>query len=126
MFVSKVYGGRASDKHIVSDSGIIRLFRRGDQVMGDRGFSLDPEMDSKAVTLNVPAFTRGKLQWSEQDVTKTRRLASVRIHVKRAINQIKTYRILKQALSIQHRNVASQIVFVCAGLCNLKADLMKP
>ncbi|KAM7313632.1 hypothetical protein ISCGN_003482 [Ixodes scapularis] len=33
--------------------------RRGDQVMADRGFSLDPEMEAKGVTLNVPAFTRG-------------------------------------------------------------------
>ncbi|CAN8013115.1 unnamed protein product [Ixodes pacificus] len=42
MFVSKVYGGRASDKHIVRDSGIISYFQHGDQVMADRGFSLDP------------------------------------------------------------------------------------
>lgn len=126
MFVSKVHGERASDKHIVRDSGIISLFRRGDQVMADRGFSLDPEMEAKGVTLNVPAFTRGKLQLSEKEVTKTRRIASVRIHVERAINRIKTYRILKQALPIQHRKIADQIVFVCAGLCNLKGPLIKP
>lgn len=90
MFVSKVHGERASDKHIVRDSGIISLFRHGDHVMADRGFSLDPEMEAKGVTLNVPAFTRGKLQLSEKEVTKTRRIASVRIHVERTINHIKT------------------------------------
>ncbi|KAM7303515.1 uncharacterized protein ISCGN_013470 [Ixodes scapularis] len=125
MFVSKVYGGRASDKHIVRDSGIISHFERGDHVMADRGFSLDPEMEAKGVALNTPAFTRGKAQLSEQEVTETRRIASVRIHVERAINRIKSYRILKQALPIQHRKVASDIVFVCAGLCNLKGPLIK-
>ncbi|CAN7943595.1 unnamed protein product [Ixodes hexagonus] len=125
MFVSKVYGGRASDKHIVRDSGIISYFQHGDQVMADRGFSLDPEMEAKGVVLNVPAFTRGKLQLSEREVTETRRIASVRIHVERAINRIKSYRILKQALPIQHRKVASEIVYVCAGLCNLKGPLIK-
>ncbi|XP_042148815.1 uncharacterized protein LOC121837290 [Ixodes scapularis] len=125
MFVSKVYGGRASDKHIVKDSGIISHFERGDHVMADRGFSLDPEMEPKGVALNTPAFTRGKAQLSEQEVTETRRIASVRIHVERAINRMKSYRILKQALPIQHRKVASDIVFVCAGLCNLKGPLIK-
>ncbi|KAM7296421.1 uncharacterized protein ISCGN_021579 [Ixodes scapularis] len=125
MFVSKVYGGRASDKHIVRDSGIISYFQHGDQVMADRGFSLDPEMEAKGVVLNVPAFTRGKLQLSEREVTETRRIASVRIHVERAINRIKSYRILKQALPIQHRKVANEIVYVCAGLCNLKGPLIK-
>lgn len=60
MFVSKAYGGRASDKFIVRDSWIIRLFKRGDRIMADRGFSLEPEMEAKDISLTVPSFTRGR------------------------------------------------------------------
>lgn len=66
----------------------------------------------------------GKSQLSELDVTRTRRIASLRIHVERAINRIKTYRIFKSALTITSRRTISDMVFICAGLCNLKAPLI--
>ncbi|XP_070381508.1 uncharacterized protein [Dermacentor albipictus] len=90
MFVSKAYGGRASDKLITRESGIGDYFMRGDEVMADRGFSLDDELLVQGVRLNTPAFTKGKKQLTEKEVTTTRRIASVRIHVERAINRIKT------------------------------------
>lgn len=76
------------------------------------------------VTINIYFFLSGKPQLSETEVTKTRRIASVRIHVERAINRIKTYRIFKSALPIASRKTINDMVFVCAGLCNLKAPLI--
>lgn len=67
----------------------------------------------------------GKSQLSESEVTATRRIASVRIHVERAINRVKTYRILQQPLPIKSKKLISKIIFVCAGLCNLKPALIK-
>lgn len=60
MYVSKVYGGRASDKFIVKDCGVQEYFVPGDEIMADRGFSLDPYLAVQGIKLNVPAFTRGK------------------------------------------------------------------
>ncbi|XP_064458996.1 uncharacterized protein LOC135369296 [Ornithodoros turicata] len=125
MFVSKAYGGRASDKLITKDCGICDLFMPGDEIMADRGFTLDHELQVQGIRLNTPAFTRGKSQLTEAEVTQTRRIAAVRIHVERAINRIKTYRILKQALPIASKKVISNIIFVCAGLCNLKPPLIR-
>lgn len=124
MYVSKVYGGRASDKYIVKDCGVQEYFVPGDEIMADRGFSLDPYLAVQGIKLNMPAFTRGKSQLSEKEVTETRRIASVRIHVERAINRIKTYRIFKFALSIKSRKTIDMMVLVCAGLCNLKPPLI--
>ncbi|EEC19268.1 conserved hypothetical protein [Ixodes scapularis] len=124
MFVSKAYGGRASDKFITADSGVQDYFFPGDEIMADRGFSLDRDLEVLGVKLNVPAFTKGKAQLSEREVTGTRRIASVRIHVERAINRIKTYRIFKQALPIRSKKMISDMIFVCAGLCNLKPALI--
>ncbi|XP_075542618.1 uncharacterized protein LOC142576388 [Dermacentor variabilis] len=125
MFVSKAYGGRASDKFITNSSGISDYLVHGDVVMADRGFALTDEMQLQGVRLNTPAFTKGKPQLSDKEVTSTRRIASVRIHVERAINRIKTYRIFKQALPIRSKKSISNMVFVCAGLCNMKSELIK-
>lgn len=59
MFVSKAYGGRASDKFITADSGVQDYFFPGDEIMADRGFSLDRDLEVLGVKLNVPAFTKG-------------------------------------------------------------------
>lgn len=59
MFVSKAYGGRASDKFITNDSGISHYLGHGDVVMADRGFALTDEMQIQGVRLNTPAFTKG-------------------------------------------------------------------
>ncbi|XP_049514035.1 uncharacterized protein LOC125941127 [Dermacentor silvarum] len=125
MFVSKAYGGRASDKFITNDSGISHYLGHGDVVMADRGFALTDEMQIQGVRLNTPAFTKGKPQLTNKEVTSTRRIASIRIHVERAINRLKTYRIFKQALPIRSKKTISKMVFVCAGLCNFKSDLIK-
>ncbi|CAN7942756.1 unnamed protein product [Ixodes hexagonus] len=124
MFVSDVYGGRASDKHIVRTCGVEDYLQKGDEVMADRGFTLEPHLEARGVKMNVPAFTRGKPQLSESEVTRTQRIASVRIHVERAINRIKTYRIFKSSLCISSRRTITDMVFVCAGLCNLKGPLI--
>ncbi|KAG0425205.1 hypothetical protein HPB47_027608 [Ixodes persulcatus] len=55
--------------------------------MVDRGFTLVSKLEAQGVKLNMPAFTKGKPQLTEQDGTSTRRIAAVRIHVERAINR---------------------------------------
>lgn len=59
MHVSKAYGGRASDKVIMRDCGIEDYLGRGDEVMADRGFTLEPLLEAQGVKLNMPAFTKG-------------------------------------------------------------------
>ena len=85
MFVSRSYGGRASDKFIVNDCGFLDYIRPGDEIMADRGFTIEEELFQKRAKLNIPAFTKGQKQLEDNDVTDTRRIANVRIHVERAI-----------------------------------------
>lgn len=124
MFVSNAYGGRASDKFIVEESGLVDNLTKGHVIMADRGFSLSDSMKRKGVKLNMPAFSKGKLQFSEREATASRRISNLRIHVERAINRIKVYRILKHSLPIHHKKLMNSIVLVCAGLCNLKGPLI--
>ena len=68
-FVSKCYGGRASDIQITRDSGFSRMYMPGDQILSDRGFTLQDDFASASSSeLLIPAFTRGKSQLSAKEL----------------------------------------------------------
>ncbi|XP_057290827.1 uncharacterized protein LOC130613510 [Hydractinia symbiolongicarpus] len=86
-FVSDLYAGRFSDKKITKNSGIYNLLQNGDSVMADRGFELDDDLP-EGIPLNIPLFLNGKSQVSLEEENETRRIASVRVHVERAIERV--------------------------------------
>lgn len=68
-------------------------FERGDSVMADKGFTI-LDLLPLGVSLNLPLFLGSKGQMSAEDVSKTQSIASLRIHVERAINKIRNFHIL--------------------------------
>ncbi|XP_046578747.1 uncharacterized protein LOC124286417 [Haliotis rubra] len=125
MYVSRCYGGRASDVYITKNSGFLNYLLPGDEVMADRGFTISNELYARRVKLNIPAFMKGRKQLSATECIETRRIASVRIHVERAIARLKSYRILNQVLPLNSVQKLDKIVKVCAVLCNLRPELIK-
>ena len=125
MFISRSYGGRASDKYIVNDCGFLDYLRPGDEIMADRGFTIDEELFVRKVKLTLPSFTKGKKQLSNSDVTSTRRIANVRIHVERAIRRLKVFRILSGTVPVASLHKFDEILIVCAALVNLRPELVK-
>ena len=125
MFVSRSYGGRASDKYIVNDCGFLDYLRTGDEIMADRGFTIDEELFVRKVKLTIPAFTKGKRQLPSSDVTSTRRIANVRIHVERAIRRLKVFRILSGTVPVASLKKFDEVLIVCVALVNLRPDLIK-
>lgn len=95
-----------------------------DDVMADRGFNLRDLVTKRKATLNIPSFAKGK-QLSTKTCTKTRRIASLRIHVERAIQRMKKIRLLQGVVPITIAAVTNQAVFVCAALCNFLKPLVK-
>ena len=94
-FVSPLYAGKTSDRKITKDCGILDLLEPNDQIMADRGFDMQDDLPNN-VTLNIPPFLDGKDQLSLDEKLTTRKIASVRVHVERAIARIKSFRILHQ------------------------------
>ncbi|XP_065665448.1 uncharacterized protein LOC136086880 [Hydra vulgaris] len=123
-FLSKCYGGRASDKFITSESGFYNLLERGDEVMADRGFQIR-ELLFRYCSLSVPPGARVKSQMTATECKKTTDVANLRIHIERAINRIKTFPILKNVLPISMLHRMDDIILSCAALCNLKPALIK-
>ena len=101
-FVSKAFGGRASDKLITQQSGFLNLLEYGDLVLADRGFLIEEELASQGARLAIPSFTKGKKQLSMRHVQMemSRRLARVRIHVERMMERIKNFKHLAGILPL--------------------------
>lgn len=57
-FVSKLWGGNASDRHITKESGLLGLLEKDDLVMADRGFVIRDLCLQKDADLVIPPFTR--------------------------------------------------------------------
>ena len=114
-FVSEMYAGNTSDKQLTNDCGIMKLLEPGDEVMADRGFEIEENLPP-GVSLNIPPFLGDQQQFSEEDEIKTRRIAKQRIHVERAIQRIKSFRILKHDLPISMAADLNKIWVICSYL----------
>ncbi len=100
-FISKAWGGRASDVHITENCGILENLISGDLILADRGFTIHDAAGLYCAEVKVPSFTKGKTQLSKYEVDTTRELAHVRIHVERVIGLLKSkYRFLKSIIPI--------------------------
>ena len=92
-------------------------------MMADRGFDIMVDLAPIGVRLNIPPFLRGKSQLDTKELTETRRIASLRIHVERCMERLKNYHIFDGVMSLSLMDVADQIFFVCAVLTNFHPPL---
>ena len=91
VFVSKLWGGSASDVEITRKSGILDEINEGAAVMVDKGFiHIQSDLKKKGAKLYCPPF-KTKDQFSKPEVESTRRIASARIHVERKMEQVKNF-----------------------------------
>ena len=70
------------------------------------------------MTLNIPPFLGKRKQWTSREVTETRRIAEFHIHMERAIERIKSYRILQGVMPSSLASQINDIFTVCAFLTN--------
>ncbi|GFW42851.1 uncharacterized protein TNCV_1212581 [Trichonephila clavipes] len=133
-FVSKLYGGRTSDKQIIQLSGFLEQIRPGDVIFADRGFPVKDLVAERGASLVLPASTKGKKQLSSAEVINSRKVSRLRVHIERCIGRLKTFRILKSLWPISFVNnktseetcIGDDVIFVVAALCNiLKGRLIR-
>jgi len=120
-FVSPLYPGSVSDKEIVKQSGILQHLSPGDMVLADKGFVISDILPA-GVSLNVPPFLT-RSQFTKEEVILTTRIARARIHVERAIERLKNYKILAH-ISAHYRPWARKIFQLCAALVNMQTPIM--
>ena len=79
--------------------------------MADKGFNISDLLISKELQLIIPLFLREKQPFSKncKNCKKTSNIAKARIHVERAIAQIKDFRILNGAFPITMKNLLENV-----------------
>lgn len=125
IFVSEAYSGNTSDKFITVDSGLLNQLSAGDLILADKGFTIHDVLPS-GITVNIPPFLSGKegKQFTESEARATRDIARARIHVERANQRIKSFRILNN-FPCHYRSSATKLFRVCCSLVNLQSPLIK-
>ena len=71
-YLSHCWGGRVSDKNITQESNFLSLLEPGDVVLADRGFRLSEDISLHGASLEIPAFTQGKQQLSQENAEKSK------------------------------------------------------
>uniref|UniRef100_A0AAV2KBK8 DDE Tnp4 domain-containing protein n=1 Tax=Knipowitschia caucasica TaxID=637954 RepID=A0AAV2KBK8_KNICA len=87
--VMSLFSGRTSDGVMTRLSGFLDKLQSGDQVMSNQSFLITEELANHGATLIIPAFSPEPL--SSSDVDQIR----VRIQVEKAIERLKSFRILR-------------------------------
>ena len=111
-FVSKLYPGSISDQTLTRKSGLYDMLEKGDSVMADRGFNIQDDLTPFGVKVNIPPFLKGKTQLEPEELVETRRIASLRIYVERAMERIKNYHIFDRTIPASLTDTADDI-FLC-------------
>ena len=93
--------------------------------MPDKGFQIQEDLFLHFCRLVVPPGAKVKYQLAQPEVKKTKEKANLRIHVKRAINRITFFRILKGTIPVKMIQHVDDIILTCAASCNLKPKLSK-
>lgn len=125
-FISPVYVGSISDVELTRVGGFLTALedKPGVSIMADRGFTIKDMLKTLNIDLNIPPFLDGQQQLPPEEIQSGRRIASLRIHVERAIGRIKVYSILKGTIPLSMARLTNQIIFVCAFLTNFQPVLI--
>ena len=123
-FVSKLLSGRVSDRQQTKECGILDLLDPGDNIMADRGYDI-MDILPPDVHLNIP-YKGQRDQLTAEESEETARIASVRIHVERAIGRVKNYHLLNGVIPLALSPIMDQIFTTCCYLTNFLPPLCPP
>ena len=124
-FISQLYAGSISDRELTVRSGLLNLpFSQGDVVMADKGFTISDLLEPIGAGLNIPPFLGLRSQQTPSEVIATQEIASERIHVERAINQVKNFHIFNQVIPLSLAGSLNQMWTVCAILTNIQNPII--
>ncbi|XP_064475708.1 uncharacterized protein LOC135389603 [Ornithodoros turicata] len=119
-YLSPAYGGRTSDTHITKESKVLETCEPHiDSVMVDKGFLIDDLCSEHAIKLIRPPFLKKKKQFSPHEAEQTQSIASARVHVERAIQRMKLFKILQQRFPLELLPYINDITTIVAALANI-------
>ncbi|XP_029943781.1 uncharacterized protein LOC115385843 [Salarias fasciatus] len=126
-FLSKGWGGRTSDKHVLLNSDLLDCLLPGDIVLADRGFGIQERAGMLCAEVKLPELTGGRCQLAAGSVEETREMAHLRSHVKMVMGNVcQKYRMLTGTIPVsmilpcegEEATMLDKVVSVCCVLTN--------
>lgn len=128
IFMSDGFGGRISDIELTKRSGFVAKLPKGAAVLADRGFKgVESILQEKGCTLVRPPSLKSGTKMSKADVRHTKQVASIRIHIERAIRRLREFHLLKLHSCVHHNMLKylDHCVTTACGIANLQPALIK-
>ena len=116
--------GRASDSHIFDVENIIANIPAGSAVMADKGFFIDEALKQNNSKLFRPPFLRGQKQLTEIQCEENKGIASARVHVERAIQRIRIFKIFNNTCEKNMVGVMDELMFIACAITNLSKPIL--
>ncbi|XP_072389457.1 uncharacterized protein [Diabrotica undecimpunctata] len=123
-FVSRPYGGRASDKIIFEESGVIEQIKPGSAIMVDKGFLIDELCSFHNVKLYRPPFLEKRKQLSREEAIQNSDIAAARVHIERTNQRIKLFKILSNKLHTNFIPYIQNIFIIICAVTNLSSPIL--
>jgi len=125
-FCSRGFPARITDPDITAASDFVSYLHPGDKVMADKGFFIQYLLDSQLCELVVPKRRKKKvLNFTPEELEFHTNIATLRIHIERAIQRVKTFGFLRDNFPISQLDLLSNAFEVCALLTNFMTPLVK-
>lgn len=123
-FVSKPYGGRASDKIIFENSNLIEKLEENSSIMVDKGFLIDNICFEHNIKLYRPPFLRSKKQLDQNESHYNTKIAAARVHIERTNQRIKIFNVLSGKLPWGLVHCVNDIFIIACAVTNLSAPIL--
>ena len=123
-FISTLWGGRASDRHITQHDGLIPQLHANTTIMADKGFTVE-DLLPPDVGMNVPPRIPGNRQMTDKEVFETTSIATPRIVCEMKMEQAKNYRIISGIIPNSEAHLAEQMIFICFAWTNFLPPLLR-
>lgn len=120
MFISDAYGGKCSDRYITQNSDFLDYLHPGDEVIGDRGFTVRDLLEERRLNLIIPTFTCKRCQLTNEGG----HLYTPHCSCLDSCWRLKVYKILSQTVLINLVPKIDKILKICVGLVNLRAEFI--
>lgn len=123
-FVSRGYGGRATDKSIFLRENVLEKLDPHDAVMVDKGILIAKECEQNFIKLIQPPFLKKHKQLSKEAATTTAEIARARVHVERAIQRLKTFSVLRDTVEWYLIPYIDDVMTIIAATVNMSPPIL--
>ena len=125
-FVSLGYCGKITDPAITRLCGYLDVIHEGGVTGADKGFDMHRDfLAKKALLVIPPKAAKGQEVFTHDQMADTAQVARERIHVERAFERAKEFRILHNVIPVTMFDLFGPIFKVCCYLTNYQLPLIK-